>query len=266
MNTIPEPLSQVRIIPLARLAAGGRWRVEAMRSLSEPVLLWFTRGQGRITMAGSTRGYGAHNAIFIPPGTMHGFEVSSLVFGTAVFFGRGSDLMLPATPQHFRVRDSAPQVELNALIDAIARESEGGRPGHDRAARHYLGLLGVWLERQIALAAPDAARPDAARKLAARYASLLEQEFRSGKGVADYASALNVTPTHLTRVCRQTAGRSASAFLQDRLLFEARKLLLETRLPVRRVSETLGYTSAAYFSRVFQSRTGQTPSDFRRAS
>ncbi|MGB3314183.1 MAG: hypothetical protein WBB85_07205, partial [Albidovulum sp.] len=67
-ETAAEPAShasKLRIVPIPRLAAGGRWRVEAMRSLSEPMLLWFTKGQGRITIAGSTRGYTANNAVFI---------------------------------------------------------------------------------------------------------------------------------------------------------------------------------------------------------
>ena len=36
-----------------------------MRTLSEPCFLWFTKGQGRITVAGQTRGYTANNAIFM---------------------------------------------------------------------------------------------------------------------------------------------------------------------------------------------------------
>ena len=59
--------SQMRLVAVPRLVAGGRWRVEAMRTLSESCLLWFTKGQGRITVAGVTRGYTANNAIFIPP-------------------------------------------------------------------------------------------------------------------------------------------------------------------------------------------------------
>jgi AraC family transcriptional regulator, transcriptional activator of pobA len=93
--TLPTPASQLRLVAVPRLAAGGRWRVEAMRSLSEPCFLWFTKGQGRITISGVTRGYTAHNAIFIPPGVMHGFEAGPQVFGTAVFFGRNSPVALP---------------------------------------------------------------------------------------------------------------------------------------------------------------------------
>lgn len=260
-------ISSLRLMAIPRLAAGGRWRVEAMRSLSEPLLLWFTRGQGRITIAGVTRGYGPNNAVFIPAGTMHGFEVGQHVFGTAVFFGRDTGLVLPERPQHLRVRENSAQVELNLILDAIGREQISDKPAHDRATLHYLGLLSVWLERQVASQPEeDLPHPASARKLAARYTQLVERDYRTGRGVADYAAALGVTPTHLSRVCRTTTGRSAKAILSDRVLFEARRLLLDTKLPVQEVAQSLGFGSAAYFTRAFQHHTGKTPSDFRRLS
>ncbi|MCU0802967.1 MAG: AraC family transcriptional regulator [Rhodobacteraceae bacterium] len=258
------PPSKLRLVAIPRLAAGGRWRVEAMRALSEPCLLWFTKGQGRITIAGVTRGYTAHNVIFIPAGVMHGFEVSPAVFGTAVFFGRDCDVTLPKTPQHLRIREVHAQQELNVTLDMILREMDADTPAHDRATRHYLGLLGVWLERQVVKGASEVTKPDAARKLVARYTALLERNFRSGMGVAEFAAALGVSPTHLTRCCNQAGGRSAHAILQDRRIFEARRLLTETRLPVARIGETLGFSSAAYFTRAFQNETGLSPSGFRR--
>jgi AraC-like DNA-binding protein len=261
---MPEQ-TPLRLMQIPRMAQGGRWRVEAMRSLSEPLLLWFTRGQGRITVAGVTRGYGAHNAVFIPAGTMHGFELGPQVYGTAVFFGRGNDVTLPTEPRHLRIRDAGPQNELSGILENIQREVDSDRAGHDRAAHHHVGLLGVWLERQSSSQSEDK-RPGAARKLVARYTELLEHDFRSGKSVSDYAAALGVTPTHLTRVCNQTCSRSASELLHDRVLFEARKLLTETTLPVKSISVSLGFTSAAYFTRAFQVRTGKTPSAFRKGN
>ena len=236
-----------------------------MRSLSEPCLLWFTKGQGRITISGVTRGYTAHNAVFIPAGVMHGFEAGPQVFGTAVFFGRDPKVVLPKSPQHLRIREVHAQQEVNVLLDSILREIESDTPAHDRASEHYLGLLGVWLERQIARSAAEAPKPDAAKRLVARYTALLERDFRSGLGVAHYAAELGVTPTHLTRCCKQACGRPASALLHDRLLFEARRLLVETKLPVGKIASSLGFTSPAYFTRAFQHHTGRTPSAFRRA-
>ena len=257
-------LSQLRLVAVPRLAAGGRWRVEAMRSISEPMLLWFTKGQGRITIAGVTRGYTANNAILIPAGVMHGFEVGPQVFGTAVFFGRDCDVTLPKTPQHLRIREVSVQQELNLILDSIQREMDSESPAHDRATRHHLGLLGVWLERQAARSAADAPQPDATKRLVTRYAAALERDFRTGMGVRDFAAALGVTPTHLTRCCKQTCGRPASALLHDRVIFEARKLLSETDMPVGRIADSLGFTSPAYFTRAFQHLTGKSPSAFRR--
>ena len=264
MTQTPDLAPDLRLVAIPRLAAGGRWRVEAMRAISEPMFLWFTKGQGRITIAGVTRGYTANNAVFIPPGVMHGFEVGPSVFGTALFFGRGSTVALPALPQHLRIRETHAQQELNIILDSMARELGSDVPAHDRATRHYLGLLSVWLERQAVRGAPDVPKPDAARRLVARYTSLMEQEFRTGTGVGDMAATLGVTSTHLTRCCRIACGRSAIEVLQDRRIFEARILLAETRLPVARIGEALGFTSPAYFTRAFQHLTGRTPTAFRR--
>jgi AraC family transcriptional activator of pobA len=263
--TLPTPGSQLRLVAIPRLAAGGRWRVEAMRSLSEPCLLWFTKGQGRITISGVTRGYTAHNALFIPPGIMHGFEAGPQVFGTAVFFGRNTQVALPKTPLHLRIREVHAQQEVNILLDSIQREMESSTPAHDRATEAYVDLLGVWLERQARKAEPEATRPDATRRLVARYTALMERNFRTGMGVADFAVALGVTPTHLTRCCNIACGRPAIALLQDRRIFEARKLLAETRMPVGRIAEQLGFNSPAYFTRAFQHLTGKSPTAFRRA-
>ena len=263
MNSQPTAAS-FRLVAIPRLAAGGRWRVEAMRSLSEPCFLWFTKGQGRITIAGQTRGYTAHNGIFIPAGVMHGFEVGAQVFGTAVFFGRESGIALPKDPLHLRIREVHAQQELNVTLDAIQREMDADTLGHERAACAHLGLLGVWIERQAAKPGAETTKPDAARKLVARFTDLMERQFRSGAGVGDMAADLGVTATHLTRCCRLTCGRSAIDLLQDRRIFEARKLLAETKLPVNRIGVSLGFGSAAYFTRAFQHRTGTSPTAFRR--
>lgn len=267
MTIIPDAPSKLRLTPISRLAAGGRWRVEAMRSLREPVLFWFTQGQGRITVAGTTRGYGPNNAIFIPPGVMHGFEIAPRVQGTAVFFGRQHGLDLPANPHFLRPRDPISQKELIAILESIQRELESTRASAARAAQHHLGLLGVWLDRQIERETNVEVlpgRPIAAQRLAARYSALLERDFRSNLSVADFASALGVTPTHLTRACRATCGRSAHMLLEDRILFEARRLLSETRMPIKDVAQMLGFNSAGYFTRAFQKTAGLTPSAFRK--
>ena len=264
-STLASPF---RVLPLARLAKGGRWRTEAMRSYGAPVLLWFTRGQGRITVNGKTAGYNAHNCIYVPAGTMHGFEMNNQVAGMIVVFPAGveQELSLPDEPLHLRLSEVEQHVELNRLIDALQTELDSTNPAKDRALLSHAGLLSVWLERQVGVPQGEPPREDAATRLAAAYTALVEQDFHSTKSVRDYAADLGVTPTHLSRVCNKACGRPASAILADRVHYEARRLLTETHMPVKDIARALGFASPAYFTRAFSQHTGRTPSQFRRGS
>ena len=257
-------LTKPRVTAFNRLAKAGRWRVEAMRALSEPCLLWFTRGQGRVTLGGVTRGYGPNNLIFIPPGVMHSYELGPQPQGQVVFFGRDTEIELPHAAHHLRVRDAVAQGEIGSILEAVSREIDSDRPAADRALHHQLGLVSVWLERQIASNETAAIKPSAARRLVSRYSALVERDFRAHTGVAELAGELGVTVTHLTRACRESCGKGASEMLQERRLYEARELLRDTRIPVKDIAARLGYTSPAYFTRAFHAKTGKTPVDFRR--
>ncbi len=252
-------------LALASLTYGGpaaRWRTEAMRSHSAPRLIHITKGQGRITVAGLTNGYGPNNLIFIPAHTMYGLEVGPMVFGQILTLPDHTSW--PDLPFHLRLLDVAPQKALQGHIEAIERELQPD--GDSRAAACHLGLLAIFVERQLAARDPasiDKRRTSAAGRLVARYTSMIAQEFSSDRSVADYAAALGVTPTHLTRVCQQTCGRTALKLLNDRIHYEACVLLRETKSPVQDIAQRLGFQSAAYFTRSFQEKSGQTPTDFR---
>ena len=256
-----------RITPLQLIAKGGRWRTEAMRAYGQPVLYWFTRGQGRMTIQGVAHVYGPHNAIMLPPDVMHGFDTLGKMSGSAVFFPDAPDLNLPDEPMHLRLRDAYTQAELTVQIDNMQRELDRGPDSSDRALHHHTGLLSVWLERQAGVGWRDAAElsSTASQRLASAFTALLERDFREGRSVAEYASQLGITPTHLSRACKTASGRPASAILQDRVHYEARRMLQETRMPIKDVAASLGFRSAAYFTRAFQQKTGMTPSTFRRS-
>lgn len=262
-----SPLHDMRIVPIQRLAAGGRWRTEAMRSYSCPLLLWFTKGQGRITVAGVTRGYGPHNAVFVPAGTMHGFDMLGQVFGQALFLPRdGAGMFWPDKPLHLRLREVRVQSDLTGLLDTLERELQSDDPASARAAQYQTGLISVFLERHAGDADPYAAprRARAADRLAAAFTTLVERDFARPRQISDYATELGVTPTHLTRVCRATCGRGALDILSDRKLYEARRRLTETREPVKDIAASLGFASAAYFTRAFRAETGMSPTEFRK--
>lgn len=253
--------------PITQSAPGDRWRTQAMRSHLAPRLMFVNKGHGRITIAGLTSGFGPNNLIFIPAGTMYGFEAGPTVFGQILTIPLAMRTEWPDEAVHLRLRDVMAQKDMMSIFDSVEREMKSDKTGHSRAAHHHLGLLAVLFERQLERRTPepnDIRSETASARLVAAYTDLVERHFRGRKGVADLAQELGVTSTHLTRCCKNTCGASALAILNDRIIFEARRLLRETDQPVQAIAAHLGFASPAYFSRSFQARAGQSPSDFRK--
>ena len=84
--------------------------------------------------------------------------------------------------------------------------------------------------------------------------------------MAEYAKALGVTPTHLTRACRTSSGMTASDLLTRRTVYAMRDLIETTDHPANRIAAMLGFKSAAYFSRFVLQHTGQTPTALRKSA
>jgi len=241
-----------------------RWRNEAMRSHHTARLIHVTKGQGRITVAGLTIGYGPNNLIYIPPDTMYGLEVGPMVFGHVLSFSSSPDW--PEEPFHLRLLAVDAQKEAVAHLEAIERELLPA--GDTRAAACHFGLLSIFVERQLRQrpeTETDRRQASAAARLVARYTAMIARDFGSDRNVADYAEALGVTTTHLTRCCRKTCDRSALELLNERVHYEACLLLKETAAPVQKIAADLGFHSPAYFTRRFQELAGTTPTEFRKA-
>jgi AraC-like DNA-binding protein len=262
------PASPTEVVSIQLLAKGGRWRTEAMRSYHRPVLIWFTRGQGRLSVAGRTTGYSAHSAVFLPAGTMHGFSVPPATLGFVVYLPPEHGGAWPTEARHIRLREVQQQRELTAMIDAIERETLAGAPEAAQAVAHHTGLLAIWFGRTLGAIdrADPPAKRDSAETLTAAYTALVEKEFRRNVGVKNLAARLGVTPTHLSRVTRKVAGRAALDILAERRHFEACHLLASGSLPVATIARQTGFSSAAYFTRAFRAKAGQSPSDFRAAN
>ena len=256
----------IEVTSVSRISQGGRWRTEAMRSYDRPILLWFTRGQGRITISGRSGGYGAHSAVFLPAGTMHGFSATSAVLGSMVRIPSDDARLWSQEPIHLRIREVHLQRELTGMIDAIEREALDGKAHAETALIHRAGLLSIWFARLCdTMADKKNPKPEisAAHRLTEAYTALIERDFMEPVGVKHFAAILGITPTHLSRACRQVSGLAALDLLTDRRHFEACRLLKDSRLPIATVAERAGFSSPAYFTRAFRARTGASPSEFR---
>ena len=260
----PTDSSRVRLATLAQLAQAGAWQLELAHDRPEHLLIWITRGQGLALLDGSRRGIGTHNALFIPARHLMALDLGRQSYGQALVIPHALGLTLPEVPLHLRIRDVTAQTELTALFEVLGREQNAARPLCQSAMACYAELATIWLRRQMTAGTLPETRQTAARKLSRAYSRRLVQNFANGESMADFAAALGVTPTHLTRVCRAETGKTAAALLTERTTHAARHLLGSTTVAVQDVARHLGFGSAAYFTRFVQQQTGKSPSALRR--
>jgi len=266
----PEAQPGLALVTLAQLTQAGPWQLSLAHDRGQHLLIWMTRGQGVALLDGARRGVGVHNALFIPARCLMSFDPGRQGYGTALMIPGDSDLILPQQPQHLRIRDVATQTELTQLMEVLGREQSAQRP-HFHAAMHaYTHLVAIWLHRNMVRQMDDPAllgAPDtAARRLSRAWCARLVSDFASPATMSDHATALGVTPTHLTRVCRSQTGRTAARLLSERQLHAAHQLLIATKVPVLDIARHLGFGSAAYFTRFIRQHTGKTPTGLRQVA
>ena len=262
----------LRVMTLAQMSPLGPWQASLPHARPEHLFIWITRGQGRALIRGLRRGIGANNVLYLPPGTQFALETGPQCFGQAFLVEDGDHRLLPTSAQHLRIRDVTAQGELSAIVEMIQREQTQVQALQAEALVAKFNLVAVWLRRQMLVMLEEGdrvspaliGRETAGQRLSRRFADLLEREFRMGRTMADFAAELEVTPTHLTRVCRENAGITAADMITQRVLHEARQLLAQPVPTVQKVASHLGFGSAAYFTRFIQNHTGLTPSALRR--
>lgn len=258
-----RPMGVVRSGSFGLEAQAAPWKFSLLHDREEEVLLWVTRGQGRVTVNGVRRGISMHNALYLPAGTLFALDMQNNAQGLILRCPTGMSPHLPQAPALLRVREGLAQAELTAYIDTMNRELTQNRPLMQEALRANIGLVAVWLQRQLQHEAPEKPRETAAQRLAQRYAQAVTRGYRTSQSMGQYADDLDVTPTHLSRVCRAACGKTAAEILSERKLYAARIALESPKPAVKDVARSLGFASAAYFTRFIQVHTGKSPSALR---
>ncbi len=97
-----------------------------------------------------------------------------------------------------------------------------------------------------------------------RFKKLLVENYRQQHGIAFYANRLHVSTTYLSRIVKQTTGRTIRSHLAELLSADARHLLECTDWEIKEIAGHLGFSAPSVFSKFFHGHTGTAPSAFRR--
>lgn len=81
--------------------------------------------------------------------------------------------------------------------------------------------------------------------------------------VTDYASRLCVTPKYLSAVCKNVTGKTASHWIDEFVVLEARHLLLNTDKTIKEIAQQLGFPNLSFFGKYIKAQLGTSPTNFR---
>jgi len=165
---------------------------------------------------------------------------------------------LVASPQHCAIDDALMQIHSEYIAQL---------PGRAALMEAQLAALMVRLIRHCLPAGGLLVEPAVAGvDHFGEFNRLIERHYADGWTVARYARELGITAAHLNSICRRTVAQSALQLVHQRILLEAKRLLVYTAQTVAQVGDRLGFSDPGYFTRFFKRQTGQSPRDFRRVA
>lgn len=100
-----------------------------------------------------------------------------------------------------------------------------------------------------------------------RFQEILHKYFESETDklitASDIASELSMSTSYLSDLLRNLTGMNTQQHIHTYLIERAKGLLKTTDLSVSEIAYSLGFEYPQYFNRLFKSKTGQTPVEFR---
>ncbi|KAA8483436.1 AraC-like DNA-binding protein [Arcticibacter tournemirensis] len=97
------------------------------------------------------------------------------------------------------------------------------------------------------------------------FRDLLDSKFKILKSVTGYAALMNVSEKRLTHATTKTLGKSPKIIIDERVMLEAKRLLIYTNRSIKEVGYDLGFEEPTNFIKYFRKHTDNTPIEFREA-
>lgn len=94
------------------------------------------------------------------------------------------------------------------------------------------------------------------------FENLLEENFTTEKSIAHYADLMNISAKHLNRITQTVVQKTASEIILERVILEAKRMLIYLDESLVEIAFRLGYEEYSYFARVFRKNSGMTPTEF----
>lgn len=239
-------------------------------------ILFVTEGSGTFSLDQVYHDLEPGKIIFTTPGQVRRWNATGPVKGFTLFFEEGFTTAFFNDPLflhrfqffHNQTRPNALLLaaytfqQLTQILQAMEQELQQLQNDSPHMIRALFYQMLVQLNRHFAQQHGIDSDTEG-NHLLFNFRKLLEAHFQERHQVKEYAHLLHISPAHLNELTQRYFGTTASSLIKNRLLTEAKRLLLYTPKTVAEVAYQLNFSDTANFNRFFRAQSGLTPKAFR---
>jgi AraC family transcriptional activator of pobA len=159
---------------------------------------------------------------------------------------------------------------LSSIFQKMIDEQKSDYSHKDDLIRNYIHLI-IHEALKIQPSESYSNNINAASRITNVFLELLERQFPVESAdhplqlrtAQDYANSLAVHVNHLNRSLKQMTGKSTTALINERIINEAKAILLHTDWNIADIGYALGFKYPNYFNNFFKKMTGTNPKSIR---
>lgn len=99
-----------------------------------------------------------------------------------------------------------------------------------------------------------------------KFKNLLIQNFRNHREVQYYADKLFISAKHLSQTLKEQTGKTASNWINEIVVLEAKVLLQNRDFTIAQISDQLNFANPSFFGKFFKRNTTLSPKEYRNGS
>jgi len=143
----------------------------------------------------------------------------------------------------------------------LIKEASAGKSKHQASIlRSYLYIL-IY---EIDAIQKEEASAEVQNTLFEKFKELLFKDFLNFRSVQHYADELNVSRKYLSEVIKKFSGKTASDWINEMVILEAKVLLQNKNMSINQISDMLHFSDQSVFGRFFKNYEGISPLEYRK--
>tara|TARA_R110000868_G_scaffold94345_4_gene260366 strand:- start:4136 stop:4999 length:864 start_codon:yes stop_codon:yes gene_type:complete len=238
------------------------------------LLVFFTAGSGSHEVDFDKFQVQAGSVFVLQPGQMHHWDLSEDVDGFVVFYSKemynlyfgqkdidSFSFYYSVNTKSEIVLTDEETIALQPLFKMMLAESVENKIFKQDKILNLLDIIHIELARKYnETVVPEVHAYNSKIK---QFGQLVEANFVDEKAASFYADALNISLKHLNRICNEMLKKTTTQVITDRVILEAKRMLMNKNLSISEIATKLGYDDYSYFVRLFKKNTAMTPKGFR---